>query len=144
MIKQDIVSVFQALGHIRPGVRVLDVVGPVKILQIQVPRVPHSHALGLQNKTLALGVHNIEGGLLVIKAVRRKRTVNSVINILDIQGAQHRPIPLNRALDGVGPGTQVVQIGLGDGQAAHRPAGGEIQILLGEGLPGVGQALRRS
>ena len=67
--------------------------------------------------------------------------VNGVIDVLGIQGPDGLPVPLNGALDGIGPRAHIVQIGLGNRQVHHRPPGGKVQILCGKDLPHVGDPL---
>ncbi len=141
VIKQDVPPGAQAVLHLRLDLRILNIVRAVKIVQIQVSRAALSHSLGLQNKALALRVHDIQRRLLAVKSVG-KRPVYGVIHILGIKGPDSLSVPLDRAFDGVGPCSHMVQIGLGDRHSCDRSACGEIQTFLSERLPGIGYSLR--
>ena len=105
-------------------------------------RAALAHALGLEDKPLALRVHDVKGGLLVVEPVGGEGAVDGVIDVFHVEGAQGLPVPLHGALDGVGPGAHMVQVGPGNGHTGHLTPGGEIQPLLGERLPVVGDAIR--
>ena len=106
-------------------------------------RAPLAHSLGLQDEPLGLRVHDVQRRLPVVKSVG-KRFVNGVVDILGVESSNFTAIPLDGALNGIGPGSHVIQIRLGNRQIHDGSAGGEIQIFSGEGLPGVGYALRLS
>ena len=140
VVKQGVPTCFQAVLHLRLYLRVLDVVGPVEVAQVEVARVALAHPLGLQDKPLALRVHDVQRSLFIVKAVG-KGLVDGVVHILGIEGPDGLAVPLYGAFDGVGPGAHVVHIGLGDLHPQHRATGREVQALLREGLPGVGDTL---
>ena len=111
MIKQDIRTLFQTPRHFRPDPRIYDFVGPVKIIQIQMPGIALSHSLRRQNKTLALRIHHIQCCLLIIKTIR-KGSVHGFINILYIQRSDLLILPPDRTFYGVSPGSHVIHVGL--------------------------------
>ena len=101
------------------------------------PRAAHPHPLGLEDKPLAFRIHNIEGGLFVVKAIW-KGVVQGVIDIFHIKGGYLLPILYNGRFYGVGPGAHMVDIGLGNRQPCHRSTRRKIQPSLGKHFPGVG------
>ena len=141
VVEQQVPSGAQAVLHLLPDLRVLDVVRPVKVVQVQVSRAALAHPLGLEDKALALCVHDVQGRLLVVKPVG-EGLVDGVVDIFGIEGPDDLLLPHHRALDGIGPGAHIVQVGLGDLHPHHRAAGGEVQLLPGEDLPRVGDPLR--
>ena len=143
VVEKDVLPVFQALLHLRVDIRVLDAVRPVEIGQVEVARAPHPHALGLEDEPLALRVHNIQRRLLVVEALR-KGLVNGVVDILGIEGSDLLPVAHNRALDRIGPGAHMVDIGLGNRQPHDCAAGRKVQILRSKLLAGIGDAGRLS
>ena len=143
VVKQRVAPLVQAGLHLRLDVRVLDAVGPIKIRQVQVARAALAHPLGLEDKALALRIHDVQRGLLVVKAVGQG-LVDGVVDIFGIQRSDGLAVPLHRALYSIRPGPHIVQIGLGDRQAVYRAARGEIKPFLGEPLPVVGDAFRLS
>ena len=143
MVKQDIPSIFQAALHLFPNTRVLNLVCPVEVGQIQVARAAHPHSLGLQHKALAYRIHDIQCGLLVIKPVG-KRPVNRIIDILRVERPNDLSILFDGTLYGIGPRAHIIHIGLGDRQSHDRTASGKIQSLLCKPLPGIGHTLRFS
>ena len=143
MVIQKILPVFQALVHLFANLLILNVIRPVKIVQVQMPGAAHPQPLGLEDEALALRVHNVERGLLVIEPVG-KGFVDGVIDVLGIERPDFLSVPLYGAFYGIGPGPHVIQIGLGNREPHHRPAGGEVQALLCKRLPGVGNAFRFS
>ena len=82
MVKQDILSIRQALPDLPLQILLLDIVRPVKVRQIQVARIPFPHPLGLEDKPLAGRVHNIQQRLPVIKFLRK----GPVYGVVDIFG----------------------------------------------------------
>ena len=109
MVKQDILSLFKVLLHLRADLRLLNIIRPVKIIQIQVACAPPAHALGLQDKALALRIHNIQRSLLVVKPVRQG-FVNGIVNIFGVESPNFLPIPQDRALYGIGPRPHIIHI----------------------------------
>ena len=140
VVKEDVLPLLQTVLHLRLDGRVLNAVGPVEVGQVQVPRVPLPHPLGLEDKPPALRVHDIQGCLLVVESAGQG-SVHSVVDILGVERSDGPPVPLDGAFDGVGPGAHVVDVGLGHRHAVHGSPCGEVQALLGKPLPGVGDAL---
>ena len=140
VVKQDVPALAQAVCHFRLDCRILNVVCPVEICQVQVSRAALAHSLGLENKALALGVHDVQRRLLVVKPFGGEGLVDGVVDILGVEGPNLLAGPFHGALYGVGPGAHVVHIGLGDRQPRDRSARGEVQVLLGKTLPGVGES----
>ena len=143
VVKEDIPPLVQTRGHLQADIRVLDVVGPVEVVQLQMAGAALPHPLGLEDKPFALRVHDIQRRLLIIKPVGGKGTVYGVVDILDVKRPQLLSVPLHRAFDGIGPGAHIIHIGLGHRHPGHSSPGREVQPRLGEGLPGVGEALLR-
>ena len=54
MVEQDVAPGEKAVIHLCLYISILYAVGPVKIRQVQMPGASHAHALGLQDKALAL------------------------------------------------------------------------------------------
>ena len=109
------------------------VVGPVEVLQVQVPRVTLAHALGLQHEALRGRVHEVEHGLLVVEA-HRQRPVDGLVGVLGVQRADILALARYGTGDGVGPRARIVDVGLRHGQARDRAAGGEVELLGEKGL----------
>ena len=84
-------------------------------------RIPLSHSLGLEHKSLALAVHDIEHGLPIIKSVR-EGPVKRIIDIFDIKGGDLTSVLFYRALDRIRPRTHIVYIGPGDRQTVNSPS----------------------
>ena len=64
MGEHDVLAVCDTVRHHGEDDRIGDVVGPVEVLQIHMPRVSLAHALGLQHEALRGGVHEVEHGPL--------------------------------------------------------------------------------
>ncbi len=109
MVEQDIPSILHAVQHFFLQFLVPDIIGPVKILQVQVSRISLPHALRIQHKALTLCIHNIEHGLLVVETVR-EGFVQGVIHILHIERTDLLPVLLHGTLHGIGPGAHIVDI----------------------------------
>ena len=85
-------------------------------------RAALAHPLGLEDKPFALGVHDVQRRLLVVKALGQK-LFDGVIDVFHVQRADLLPVPLDGALHGVGPGAHIIQIGPGDGQSSRHSPG---------------------
>jgi hypothetical protein len=142
VVKQDILSIRQALPDLPLQILLLDIVRPVKVRQIQVARIPFPHPLGLEDKSLALCVHNIQRCLFIVKTGGGKGAVQKIIHVFNIQPRNLRPVPDYGALQGISPCPHIVEVGLGHGQTVYRTACGKIQSRLGKDVPGIGNALR--
>lgn len=84
MGEHDVLAVFDAVRHHGEDGRIGDVVGPVEVLQVHMPRIALAHALGLQHEALRGGVHEIEHGPLAVEALGQ-RLVDGVEGVLGVQ-----------------------------------------------------------
>ena len=140
MVKHKFPALFQALGNFLLQSGLLNIIGPVKVFQIQMPCAPLSHSCGFQHQPLTVGVHNIEHGPAIIKSLRQG-LVQGVVDILHIERPSLPAFLFHRTLYSICPGSHMVQIGLGDGQAVHGSSCGEIQPFFRENFPLMGNAL---
>ena len=118
MIEQNIVAVLDTVGNLCPESFFQDIVGPVKVFQIQMPRIPLAHSLRLQDKTFTLGIHDIEHGVPVVEPIRQ-RPVKRIIHVFDIKHGNLPSVFFHRTLDRISPRAHIIYIRLGDRQSVN-------------------------
>ena len=111
VVKQEIIPRIKTFGNLPLYLFILDAVRPVKIVQVQMPRVPLSHPLWFQDKALARGIHNIKCCFFIIKFVW-KGFINRIVYIFGIEHPDFLPIPLDRAFYCIGPRPHIVYVRL--------------------------------
>ena len=139
MGEHDVLAVCDTVRHHGEDDRIGDVVGPVEVLQIHMPRITLAHALGLQHEALRGGVHEIEHGPLAVEALGQ-RLVDGIEGVLGVQLGDGDAVALDGTLHRVGPAALGVHVGLGDGQPPDGSPAAEIERRRVEGGAVVGDA----
>ena len=140
MIEHDFFAFFQAGVYLSHQLFIANIIGPVKIFQVQVPCIPLSHSLGFEDKTLCLRIHDIQHGFLIIKS-GRQGSVQGVVDIFHIKHCHFLPVLYNRTFHSVCPCAHIIYIRLGNCHSIHLPAGGKVQLLLRKYFTVIGNPL---
>ena len=143
MTEQNVLTSLQTLLNLIPQLLVNNIVGPIKISQIQMPSASLPHTFRLQNKPLAFSIHNVKRGLAIIKTIRQ-RFVQRIIGIFNIERGHFLTILFHRTFYCIRPRAHIIQIGLRNRQTVYGSACWKIQIRRWKHLVNIRNTLRLS